>query len=311
MSRRWLIPGLDRAARRRPGAGDAGPLHRRRQVYRLARERDDAAADRPGRHGRRDHHPDLGRHADDRGRRLPPLSRDQLAAGPTRSSRRSRPRTTVTITDGPGSAGTFWYRLRAYVQNWESVDSNTRQRVPGDDGVRRLCQQRRRHHERRRQQRLRGLDRERLQRQLRVRHRIPTAARARRHPAAAARRRTRPRTAIGSTASSRACRGASRPSTGSGSAPTWRSTTRPAPRTCAPSSRGTAGRRGRPSRARRITTAAETTYTFGGTANLWGRTWTLAQLNTTNFRVRIIDASTLATKVFSLDYVALSVTYPP
>ena len=60
-----------------------------------------------------------------------------------------------------------------------------------------------------------------------------------------------------------------------------------------------------------ITTAAETTYTFGGTANLWGRTWTLAQLNTTNFRVRIIDASTLATKVFSLDYVAVSVTYTP
>ncbi len=60
-----------------------------------------------------------------------------------------------------------------------------------------------------------------------------------------------------------------------------------------------------------VTVLAETTYTFGATNDTWGRTWTPAQLNTTNFRVRIIDASTLATKTFSLDYVAVQVTYTP
>ena len=60
-----------------------------------------------------------------------------------------------------------------------------------------------------------------------------------------------------------------------------------------------------------ITVAAETTYVVGSTADTWGPTWTLTQLNTTNFRVRIIDASTLTTKQFSLDYVAVSVTYAP
>ncbi len=60
-----------------------------------------------------------------------------------------------------------------------------------------------------------------------------------------------------------------------------------------------------------IASAAETTYVFGSTSDTWGRAWTLAQLNTTNFRVRIIDASTLTTKQFQLDYVAVSITYTP
>ena len=60
-----------------------------------------------------------------------------------------------------------------------------------------------------------------------------------------------------------------------------------------------------------VTAAAETTYTFGTTADTWGRTWTPTQLNTTNFRLRIIDASTVSGRDFSLDYVAISVTYTP
>jgi hypothetical protein len=60
-----------------------------------------------------------------------------------------------------------------------------------------------------------------------------------------------------------------------------------------------------------IAAAAETSYVFGSTSDTWGRTWTLAQLNTTNLRVRIIDASSLTTKQFRLDYVAVSVTYTP
>lgn len=60
-----------------------------------------------------------------------------------------------------------------------------------------------------------------------------------------------------------------------------------------------------------ITVAAETTYTFGSTADTWGHAWSLTQLNTTNFRLRLIDASTVAGRDFSLDYVAISVTYTP
>ena len=60
-----------------------------------------------------------------------------------------------------------------------------------------------------------------------------------------------------------------------------------------------------------ITVAAETSYVFGATNDTWGHTWTPTELNTTNFRVRLIDASTIATRDFSLDYLAVSVTYAP
>jgi hypothetical protein len=60
-----------------------------------------------------------------------------------------------------------------------------------------------------------------------------------------------------------------------------------------------------------ITAAGETTYTFGSSSDTWDRAWTAAQLNGTNFRVRIIDASTASGRDFFLDYVAVSVTYTP
>jgi hypothetical protein len=60
-----------------------------------------------------------------------------------------------------------------------------------------------------------------------------------------------------------------------------------------------------------VATAGETTYTFGSTSDTWGRSWTSSQLSGTNFRVRIIDASTAGGRDFSLDYVAVSVTYTP
>ena len=57
---------------------------------------------------------------------------------------------------------------------------------------------------------------------------------------------------------------------------------------------------------------ALTTYTFGSTSDAWGHSpWTLTQLNTTNFRVRLIDASTMANKDYSLDFVSVQVTYNP
>lgn len=60
-----------------------------------------------------------------------------------------------------------------------------------------------------------------------------------------------------------------------------------------------------------ITAAAETSYTFGSAADTWGRSWTVGEFSTTNFRVRLVDASTSTTKRFDLDYVAVSVTYTP
>jgi hypothetical protein len=59
------------------------------------------------------------------------------------------------------------------------------------------------------------------------------------------------------------------------------------------------------------TGAAETTYTFGGAADTWGHTWTGSQLSNSNFRVRIIDASSQSNKDFRLDYLAVNVTYTP
>jgi hypothetical protein len=60
-----------------------------------------------------------------------------------------------------------------------------------------------------------------------------------------------------------------------------------------------------------VTSAGETTYTLGSTSDTWGRAWSSSQLSGTNFRVRIIDASTATGRDFSLDYVAVSVTYTP
>lgn len=58
-------------------------------------------------------------------------------------------------------------------------------------------------------------------------------------------------------------------------------------------------------------TTSEATYTLGGTADNWGRSWALSELNNTNFRVRVINVATNANRDFSLDWVAVNVTYQP
>jgi len=60
-----------------------------------------------------------------------------------------------------------------------------------------------------------------------------------------------------------------------------------------------------------LTATAETTFVFGSTSDTWGRTWTPTQLNTTNFRVRLVDAATVTNKQFQLDYLAVRITYTP
>jgi hypothetical protein len=58
-------------------------------------------------------------------------------------------------------------------------------------------------------------------------------------------------------------------------------------------------------------TTSEATYTLGGTANTWGRTWSLSDFTNTNFRVRVINVASNTSRDFSLDYIAVNVTYQP
>jgi serine protease AprX len=56
-------------------------------------------------------------------------------------------------------------------------------------------------------------------------------------------------------------------------------------------------------------TTSEATYILGGSSDTWGRTWTAADFSDTNFRVRVIDVASNTSRDFSLDWVAVQVTY--
>lgn len=61
-----------------------------------------------------------------------------------------------------------------------------------------------------------------------------------------------------------------------------------------------------------ITATALTTYTLGGTTDDWGHgAWSLAQLSTSPFRVRLTDSATVTNKTFRLDYLGAQVSYTP
>jgi hypothetical protein len=53
------------------------------------------------------------------------------------------------------------------------------------------------------------------------------------------------------------------------------------------------------------------TYGFGTVSDNWGHTWLGSELSNANFRVRVIDVSSQATKTFQLEYLAVQVTYTP
>jgi subtilisin family serine protease len=53
----------------------------------------------------------------------------------------------------------------------------------------------------------------------------------------------------------------------------------------------------------------ELAYTLGGTADTWGRTWSAGDFSNANFRVRIIDVASSTARDFSLDAVAVRVSY--
>lgn len=55
----------------------------------------------------------------------------------------------------------------------------------------------------------------------------------------------------------------------------------------------------------------ETTYSLGGAADTWGRTWNSDNFSNANFRVRVIDVASNSNRDFFLDYVAVNVSYQP
>ena len=51
------------------------------------------------------------------------------------------------------------------------------------------------------------------------------------------------------------------------------------------------------------------THVLGGATNTWGRTWSAANLDNANFRLRVINISSSSSRDFSLDWVAVKVSY--
>ena len=58
-------------------------------------------------------------------------------------------------------------------------------------------------------------------------------------------------------------------------------------------------------------TTTQTTYTLGGAADTWGRSWAVGDFSNANFRIRVTDVSSNANRDFFLDYIAVNVTYQP
>jgi hypothetical protein len=58
-------------------------------------------------------------------------------------------------------------------------------------------------------------------------------------------------------------------------------------------------------------TTSRQTYTLGSTVDTWGRAWTSTNLSNSNFRVRVINVSSSTSRDFSLDWLAVRVTYRP
>jgi hypothetical protein len=66
-----------------------------------------------------------------------------------------------------------------------------------------------------------------------------------------------------------------------------------------------------PAKSTATLTTSEVAYALGGAGDNWGRTWNGADFSDANFRVRVIDVSSSTSRDFSLDWVAVKVTYQP
>ena len=60
-----------------------------------------------------------------------------------------------------------------------------------------------------------------------------------------------------------------------------------------------------------MTGAATTVYTFGGSSDTWGRSWSVANLAGSSFRVRVIDVTSQPNKDFRLDSIQVAVSATP
>jgi len=58
-------------------------------------------------------------------------------------------------------------------------------------------------------------------------------------------------------------------------------------------------------------TTTEATYILGSPSDNWGRTWAVGNFSNANFRIRVIDVASNQNRDFSLDYIAVNVTYQP
>jgi hypothetical protein len=58
-------------------------------------------------------------------------------------------------------------------------------------------------------------------------------------------------------------------------------------------------------------TTNEATYLLGGAADTWGRTWASGNFSDANLRVRITDVASSTSRDFSLDWIAVQVSYTP
>jgi hypothetical protein len=58
-------------------------------------------------------------------------------------------------------------------------------------------------------------------------------------------------------------------------------------------------------------TTSEVTYTLGSPSDTWGRTWAVGNFSNANFRIRVINVAGNTSRDFSLDYIAVNVTYLP
>jgi hypothetical protein len=56
-------------------------------------------------------------------------------------------------------------------------------------------------------------------------------------------------------------------------------------------------------------TTALNDYTLGGPADMWGHTWSVTNLSNANFRLRVINVASNKSRDFSLNNVAVKVTY--
>jgi hypothetical protein len=54
---------------------------------------------------------------------------------------------------------------------------------------------------------------------------------------------------------------------------------------------------------------SQQTFILGGTSATWGRSWTAAQMSGNSLRVRITMSASTTSRDFSLDYIAVNVTY--